>query len=188
MRVTDTAAPSRNCLVHSWQSLLVEEVSMLSHMLRLFRLVLAMTVFWLLTSNFALGQTKPDFSGTWKDAASTSTYSCIETIQQRGTALKVVVDTKSTGGPLLGSLTAEHTYTIGGKEVVKKTDDGIVHTVSVRWEGTSLVFLRTEQEGANTTSTREVWSLSENGKTLTVTRHITSWRGTSNEKTIFEKQ
>jgi len=188
MRVTDTAPPSRNSLVHSWQCLLAEEVSMLSHMLRFFRLVLAMTAFWLLTSNFAMGQTKPDFSGTWKDIASTSTSGCTEGIQQRDTLLKVVVDTKLGGGALLSSLTAEHTYTIGGKEEIKKTDDGIIHAVSVKWEGTSLVFLRTDQEGANTTTTREVWSLSENGKTLTVTRHITSWRGTSDGKTVFEKQ
>ena len=98
------------------------------------------------------------------------------------------MDTKFTGGPIGSSLTTEHTYTIGGKEEIKKTDDGIIHAVSVKWEGTTLVFLRTEQEGANTTSTREVWSLSENGKTLTATRHITSWRGTKDEETVYERQ
>jgi hypothetical protein len=161
---------------------------MRSHVFRLFRPILVMMTFSLLTSTSGFCQAKPDFSGTWKDATSTSTYSFTETIEQRGTALKVVVDWSFTGGAMGSGLTTDHTYTIGGKKDVTKSNDGIVRTVSVRWEGTSLVFLRTEQEGANTTTTREVWSLSENGKTLTATRHITSWRGTSDKKTVFEKQ
>ena len=100
----------------------------------------------------------------------------------------MVIETKSTAGTISSGLFLDHTYTIGGKEEVKKADDGTIHTVSVKWEGNELVFLRTEQEGANTTRTREVWSLSADGKNLTKARHITSWQGSKDEKTVFQKQ
>jgi len=134
-------------------------------------------------------QGKPNFSGWWKEIQPKSPgYLHVEQITHVGNSLKMIVQTRSLGGPVASGLYMDRSYTIGGKEEVKKTDDGIIHTVSLKWEGDTLVFLRTEKEGKNITTTREVWSLSDDGKTLTKTRHITDWRGSKDEKSVFEKQ
>lgn len=163
---------------------------MLSDTLRRTCFTLALATLCVSAAVSICAQTKPNFSGTWNQIQppTSAMYSHVEKIQHQDPSLKVVIETKSTGGPIGSGLYMDHTYSIGGKEEVKKTDDGVIRSVSVKWEGNTLVFLRTEQEGANTTTTREVWSLSEDGKTLTKARHTTSWRGVKDEKSVFEKQ
>jgi hypothetical protein len=162
---------------------------MLSELLPATRRIPAVLTLCVFCAASIWAQTKPNFSGTWKELQPSSPgYSHTEKIQHQDPSLKVVIETQSTGGRLGSGLYMDRTYTIGGKKEVKKGDDGIIRSVSAKWEGATLVFLRTEKEGANTTTTREVWSLSEDGKTLTKTRRITNWRGSKDEKTVFEKQ
>jgi hypothetical protein len=138
----------------------------------------------------AFGQALPNFSGTWSQTypPTSAMYSRTDKILQQDSTLKVFTESKSSGGLLASGYSMDRTYNIGGKEEVTKSDTGRVRTLSVKWEGTALLFLRTEVEGANTTTTREVWSLSTDGKTFTRNRTITTSNGTKEEKTVLEKQ
>ena len=108
----------------------------------------------------------------------------VHKVELKDAGLKVV--TTITGSR--GESTRENTYSMDGKEQVTKDREGDEFTRSVQWEGDTLVFLTVEKEGANTITTREVWTLSDDGKTLTKTRHLTSSRGVTDQKYVYDKQ
>jgi len=163
---------------------------MLSNFFRPARFTLAIVTLCIFDAAFMFGQSKPNFSGTWNQIQppTGSTSSHVEKIQHREPDLKLIIETKTYAGMIRSGLYLDHAYSINGQEEVKKANDGTIRTVSVHWEGNTLVFLRTEQDGADIITTREVWSLSDDGKTLTKTRHITSPGGVEDEKSVFEKQ
>ena len=153
------------------------------------RLALVAIIACILATAPSLAQLQPDFSGIWKlRQPESSGYSRVETIEQGASRLKIVVESRFAAGTMGGGLYTDHTYEIGGRPEVRTADDGIIRTVSVSWEGNTLLFLRTEREGANTSTTREAWSLSSNGMILTRTRHITTWRGATDEESVFDRQ
>ncbi|HEV2314307.1 MAG TPA: hypothetical protein VGR94_03300 [Candidatus Acidoferrales bacterium] len=82
----------------------------------------------------------------------------------------------------------ENTYTTDGKKQMTKDRDGDALIRSVNWEGDTLVFLTVEQERGNTLTTRDVWILSDDGMTLTKTRHLTGPRGLTDQKYVYDKQ
>ena len=137
----------------------------------------------------AIDQVKPDFSGTWKQNNEKSKLApdapvWVHKVEQKGTYLKMATTiTGSRGVP-----SHENTYTTDGKEQVTKDREGDELTRSVKWEGNMLVFLTVEKEGGNTLTTREVWTLSDDGKTLVKTRHLTGPRGVTDQKYVYDKQ
>ena len=97
------------------------------------------------------------------------------------------VESKSSFGSVSGSYSGDHTYTIGGRLESTKDPDGRIRSVAVSWDGPKLVFLRTTTEGANTTTEREAWSLSDGGDMLFKDRRTTDWRGTRDERIVFQR-
>jgi hypothetical protein len=137
-------------------------------------------------------QTHPNFTGTWKQDNSRSTLPAGSTIQysnrveQQGSNLTVTT--------ILGA-NAEHKestysrdYTIGGEPSATKDQEGDQFTTSVDREGDSLVFKTVEKEKAATLETREVWTLSADGATLTKKIHRTGPRGDSDQAYVLVKQ
>ncbi|MHB8410881.1 MAG: lipocalin/fatty acid-binding family protein [Candidatus Acidiferrales bacterium] len=142
----------------------------------------------LLTAS-AIGQVKPNFSGTWKQNNAKSKLApdapvWVHKIEQKGAELKV--ETTITGSR--GVSSHENTYTTDGKKQMTKDRDGDALTRSVKWEGNTLVFLTVEKERGNTLTTREIWRLSNDGKTLVKTRHLTGPRGVTDQKYVYDKQ
>ena len=152
------------------------------NMLGVFFLTLTLTV-------SAIGQVKPNLSGTWKQNNEKSKLApdapvWVHKIWQKGADLKV--ETTITGSRGVSSHVS--TFTTDGKKQMTKDRDRDALTRSVKWEGNTLVFLTVEKERGHTLTTREVWTLSDDGKTLVKTRHLTGPRGVTDQKYVYEKQ
>ena len=134
-------------------------------------------------------QNRPDFSGTWKENLEKSTTksswlkSYVNKIELQGTNLKVT--TTMVGDR--GERTYDRAYVIG-QENKSQDRDGDQFTTNVKWDGNSLVFENTEKEHEAALTSKETWTLSDDGKTLTKTIHRSGPRGDSDQKYILEKQ
>ncbi len=150
----------------------------------------SLVVAFLLLAVAAMAQSKPDLSGTWTQVeppiGRDATH--VERLELRDSVLKVSVDMSgpAIGGGYGGHL--DHTYSIGAPATTTTDNDGVIRSVAVTWDGPALVFVRTTQEGANTTTTRDVWSVSEDGTKLTKSSETTSWKGTSRDTRVFRRQ
>jgi hypothetical protein len=134
-------------------------------------------------------QDKPPFTGTWTriEPALSPDERDLEQIDQHDNVLRIRFERSGSAGTLGYGFSDDRTYTIGGPIESKTDTEGRVRTVGVHWESPNLVFVRTTVEGANTTTEREVWSASDDGTRLTKERQTTDWRGTRNERVVFER-
>src|SRR5712675_694658 len=69
-----------------------------------------------------------------------------------------------------GEHTFDHTYVIG-KEEKNQDLEGDQHTTSVKWEDKTLVFESLEKEKDAVLTSKEVWTISDDGKALTKSIH-----------------
>jgi hypothetical protein len=99
-----------------------------------------------------------------------------------GNVLKV---TTITGGPR-GESSFDKTYEVG-KESKSADKEGDQFTSVVKWEGQTLVFLTSEKEKNGTIDTRETWTLSDAGRTLTKLIHSHSPQGDREQTYVLEK-
>jgi hypothetical protein len=139
----------------------------------------------------AIAQTKPDFTGTWKQDNSRSTVAPGWKLEYSNTIEhvdpKLVVSTRLAGGDRPPS-TYSRTYTTDGKPSVSTDREGDQISTVVKWEGGALVFETGEKEKAGSLFTRETWTLSDNGKTLTKKIHRSGPRGESDQTYVLVKQ
>jgi hypothetical protein len=153
-----------------------------------------MRVFTLALLAVAVGlvqvQAKSDFSGTWKANMNKSDFGpmpapdrIIEKIVHQDPSLKV--NLAQTGGQ--GDMTYDMVYTTDGKECVNKVGDNEFKT-TLKWDADDLVAdTKGSFDGTDFTA-KDRWTLSDGGKTLTVTRHISTAMGEFDMKLLFEKQ
>jgi hypothetical protein len=134
-------------------------------------------------------QSRPSFSGTWKQnlekspTKSSWLKSYVNKIELQDTTLKV---TTTTVGDRV-ERTYDRSYVIG-KEQKSQDPEGDQFTTNVRWEGNTLVFETVEKEHDAVLTSKEVWTLSEDGKTLTKNIHRSGPRGDSDQQYVLEKQ
>ena len=147
----------------------------------------------LVLAALASAQSHPDFSGTWKQDNSRSTIRPGSTIQysnkieQRGQKLTVTTILGANGDRKESTYTRE--YVIGDKAGTSSDREGDQFTNTVKWDGDSLVFETVEKEKTATLTSREVWTLSPDGKTLTKKLYRTGGRGGDSDQTyVLEKQ
>jgi len=157
-----------------------------------------LTVAALLTSlalQPAIGQAKPNFSGTWKINTEKSDpmgggggggggmggMMAPLTITQTATELV----TEQT----MGDQVRKATYYLDGRESTNPGMRGGEAKSKASWDGNSLVIETTSMMGENQVTTKTVRSLSEDGKTMTVvtTRPNQSGEMTT-RKTVYDKQ
>lgn len=137
-------------------------------------------------------QSHPDFNGTWKQDNSRSTIRPGSTInysnriEQNGAKLKVTTILGANGDRKESTYSRD--YTIGGPASTTSDREGDQFTNTVKWDGSSLVFETVEKEKAGTLTTREVWTLSADGRTLTKKMRRTGGRGDSDQTFVLEKQ
>jgi len=86
-----------------------------------------------------------------------------------------------------GELNSELVYTTDGKPCVNKVRGGEAKGTA-HWEGDKLVIESAQEAQGATVKSREVWSLSPDGKTLTIDGHVTAPVGEFDVKQVFDKQ
>jgi len=141
-------------------------------------------------------QSKPDFSGSWKLNVEKSDPMggmgggggggmAMGPITITQTAATLVIESKR------GESVVTTTYKLDGTESTNTTQRGESKS-KVSWDGSSLV-INTEStfngaNGAMTVTSKEVRSLSADGKTMTVVRTSQTPNGEMTRKTVFDKQ
>jgi hypothetical protein len=87
----------------------------------------------------------------------------------------------------MGEVTAEMKYSTDGKETTSSIRDNQIKSTA-KWEGDELVIAgKTSFEGGDVTLA-DRWSLSADGKTLTILRHVNSPMGETDQKIVLERQ
>jgi hypothetical protein len=127
----------------------------------------------------------PNFNGTWLLNVAKSEYGqfpapqvMTRQIQQKDPALTMSTYQKGAQG----EVTSELKYTTDGKPVINGENQGSAH-----WDGDKLVIESSRAFQGAQLKQREVWTLSADGKTLTVTTHVTLPNGEFDVKQVFEK-
>ena len=127
----------------------------------------------------------PNFSGSWMLNVGKSQYGqfpapevMLRTVQIQGTQLTMKTYQKGAQG----EVTTELKYTTDGKPSVNGANKG-----TATWYGDKLVIeSEREAQGARLTQ-RDEWSLSADGKTLTVNTKVKLPNGEFDVKQVFEK-
>jgi hypothetical protein len=140
----------------------------------------------------AAGAGKPDFTGTWANGGTAKGSSTLMRVEYRDPALEVSIlkETVATEVSLGAGLRSHGTYTTDGTETVAKDHgSGEVRSwKSVYWSGDSLVFQTLAKRGYRVTVTRETWTLSNQGHTLTVATRTVDMDGVTENALVFDKQ
>jgi hypothetical protein len=127
-----------------------------------------------------------NLSGVWKLNAAKSDYGKFPaplsvTRKITHNDPKLVFSTTQTGPQ--GDVTSSLTYTTDGKEVVNGDSKGVA-----QWIGDKLMIESSREFQGATLKQKEIWTLSVDGKTLTVDSHVSIPNGEFDVKQVFEKQ
>lgn len=116
----------------------------------------------------------PNFSGEWKMNVAKSDFGPVpapevftRSIQHKDPSLHYSTHQKGAQG----EVTTELKYTTDGKECVN-TLNGSPAKGAARWQGDDLVIESSRELQGIHIQSKETWSLSEGGKTLTIKTHI----------------
>ena len=137
------------------------------------------------------GASRPDFTGTWKLNLSKSDLGPMPppsamtlAIIQKDPELKVT--TKISGGPQ-GDLDYDAKYTTDGKESINRLAGRDARS-KANWEGDTLTIDTKADFGGVDVDILSRWNLSEGGKVLKQTAHVTTAQGNFDPSYVFEKQ
>ena len=133
----------------------------------------------------------PNLTGEWKLNLAKSQYGPIPAplevtrkIKVEGISLSMSTYQKSAQR----ENTSELKYTTDGKVCINKMTNG-ESKGTARWEGGTLIIESSQQNGPSEIKSREAWTLSSDGKTLTILTHLTiPQQGEIDVKQVFEKQ
>ena len=133
----------------------------------------------------------PNLSGDWKLDVAKSQYGPMPApqmvtrkIKMQGNALSISTYTKSAQR----EGTTELNYTTDGKPATNKVSTGEAKGTA-RWEGDKLVIESWQSVQNIEIMSREVWTVSSDGKTLTIVTHLSiPQQGDYDVKQVFEKQ
>jgi hypothetical protein len=135
------------------------------------------------------GQTKANLNGTWKMDPAKSDFgpgpvsdSRLDRIGIEGTTLKDTITQKLHGGP---ESTYDMIYSLDGKESTNHVRGNLVESTA-QWEGDELV-VDSKVHALRLAIMKDRYSISADGKTLTLVRHISGARN-AEQKIIFDKQ
>ena len=139
----------------------------------------------------ACGQTKPNFSGLWKQDNARSSFgglqapiSVTDNITHKEPNIHL---TQTVVGPHGDSVTSEHDYSTDGREQSGKSRN-YTEKNTVKWEGNTLVFESKRDYSGREVVIRERWTLSDDGKTLTKERTSPGPKGEVRQSFVFDKQ
>ena len=98
---------------------------------------------------------------------------------------KLIFSTKQTGAQ--GEVTSHWAYTTDGKESVNKSPSGESKGVA-QWIGDKLTIESSRAAQGATLKQKDIWTISPDGKTLTVDSHVSLPNGEFDVKQVFDKQ
>ena len=141
-------------------------------------------------ATFAVAQTKPNFSGTWKLNVSKSDFGVLPGPESRTDIIDhnepaIKINTSQEGSQ--GKMAATVNYTTDGKEVTNTIGPREIKSTAA-WEGSNLVVNSKLMFNDSEVTIKNVWTLSDDGKTLTENAHLASAMGETDQKFVFEKQ
>jgi hypothetical protein len=137
----------------------------------------------------AHGQTKPNLNGVWKMDPARSDFgagpvseSRLDKISLDGVNLKDTITQKLRHAD---ESTYDMIYTIDGKECANHVRGNLVKSTA-QWEGNDLV-IDSKVFALRQAAIQDRWSLSADGKTITLRRHMTG-AVTAEQTVTFDKQ
>ncbi len=138
----------------------------------------------------AMAAEAPDWSGTWKLDTSKSDFGQFpgpdaQTDVWTHKDPKINIKSAVKGGPQ-GDRNVELNYTTDGSESTNKMGPMDVKT-KAKWEGKKLVMHSTADMQGNAITIDATYEVSEDGKTMTVTRNIDSPMGAMTQKMLYTK-
>ena len=132
----------------------------------------------------------PNFTGEWKLNVSKSEFgqmpppnSRVDKIAHEGVNLTVVTRQSREQG----EFTSESKYTTDGKECTNEIR-GSQFKSTLKWDGDALVISTKGKFRDNEFTMVSKWTLSPDGKTLTLNTHFASSMGEGDTRTVLEKQ
>jgi hypothetical protein len=133
----------------------------------------------------------PDLSGTWKLNTSKSTFGDFpapSSMEQKITHAepKLTVAVKQVSD--MGEFAFSSNYTTDGSECTNPGFGGAENKSVVKWEGETLNVDTKGTFGDNAYTMKDKWTLSADGKILTIARHFSSSMGDLDQKLVLEKQ
>lgn len=154
------------------------------------RKLLSLTILLALPLVSSLAQQKPDFSGTWKLNVAKSEFgqfpgpvSRTDVITHKEPSLSNNVTAEGAQGKQQYTVS----YTTDGKEALNKIGPREVKS-TLKWVGSNLVISSKFNYNDMDVNSEATWSLSADGKTLTISAHFVSSMGEADQKFVFEKQ
>ena len=155
------------------------------HNLPVFSAVLLAAAFGVLQA-----QAKPNFTGTWKLNVSKSDFGPLPAPDSRTDKITHadpdLTDAVTQSGQM-GDLSAELKYSTDGKETTNTVRGNEIKSTA-KWDGDELVIDGKASFNGSDVTLKDRWSLSADGKTLTILRHIVSPMGEADQKVVLEKQ
>ena len=152
--------------------------------------LLGLSVMFILS---ATGQQRPNFSGTWEETSSRY-REYIEKFVHQDPNLTIETTMREKPGPpttLQRPMASLHsgpaTYVIEGAERTGK-DEKAEGWTSVYWQESSLIIQAVRKEGYRVTVTREMYTLSNDGDTLTKVRRVVNMDDVTETTTILHWQ
>jgi hypothetical protein len=133
---------------------------------------------------------KPNFSGDWKLNVSKSSFGQMPAPSSMTDKIthedpKLASHVKQSGER--GDFEFDANYTTDGKECTNEMFGSPIKS-TLKWDGDTLVIDTNGKFGDNDFTAQEKWTLSDNGKTLTIIRHFKSSMGEDEHKLVLEKQ
>jgi hypothetical protein len=135
-------------------------------------------------------QAKPNFSGEWKLNASKSQFAPMPAPEKRMDKIThadpSLKDSITQSGPN-GEGTIDFKYATDGSETTNDVRGNPMKSTA-KWDGDTLVVNTKASFGGMEITLADKWTLSEDGKVLTIARHIVSPQGELDQKIVLEKQ
>ena len=154
------------------------------------RRILIVAALAAMASLIAFAADKPNFSGTWKINSAKSDFGPMpapetfeRTIDHKDPEMKIKTVQSVQGN----ERTSEIAYTIDGAPHNIKLGMGEAQ-VTAQWKGSSMEVSSKREIQGNEIKSIEVWSLSEDGKTLTTESTINAPQGEFKIKLVLDKQ
>ena len=143
----------------------------------------------IMACGMAPAQPKPNFNGVWKMDPARSDFpsgpvseSRLDRISVDGVNLKDTIAQKLRHRD---ESTYDMIYTLDGKPCTNHVNGNLV-TATARWEGSDMV-IDSKVHALRTADIEDRWSLSADGKTITLKRHMTG-AVTADQTVIFDRQ
>lgn len=134
---------------------------------------------------------KPNFTGAWKLNISKSNFGDIPGPDSMSYKInhadpKITSVSKLSGQ--MGDIELNTTCTTDGKECANEGFQGSQTKSVMTWDGDALLIQTKGQFGDVEFTSKEKWTLSEDGKAITVVQNISSSMGEFTQTLLFDKQ